>query len=87
MVRERRDEELDQWLHVAFHCVIPEIRLFVTKLSQDQTAVQSGLTLKWNYGIVEEPTNRLKFLKRSTYGRANFDLLRLGILHHHRKCA
>jgi transposase len=30
--------------------------------------------------------NRLKLIKRSMYGRANFDLLRLRVLHH-RKCA
>lgn len=86
MLRERRGEELDQWLHAAFHSGIPELRAFVSKLRQDQAAVQAGLTLKWNNGIVEGHVNRLKFLKRSMYGRANFDLLRLRVLHH-RKCA
>ena len=86
MLRERRGEELDQWLHAAFHSGIPEFRAFVSTLRQDQAAVQAGLPLKWNNGIVEGHVNRLKFLKRSMYGRANFDLLRLRVLHH-RKCA
>jgi transposase len=86
MLRERRGEELDQWLHAAFHAGIPELRAFVIKLRQDQAAVQAGLILKWNNGMVEGHVNRLKFLKRSMYGRANFDLLRLRVLHH-RKCA
>ncbi len=86
MLRDRRGEELDQWLHVAFHAGIPELRAFVRKLRQDQQAVQAGLVLKWNNGMVEGHVNRLKFLKRSMYGRANFDLLRLRVLHH-RKCA
>lgn len=86
MLRDRRGEELDQWLHTAFHAGIPELRAFVKKLRQDQQAVQAGLVLKWNNGMVEGHVNRLKFLKRSMYGRANFDLLRLRVLHH-RKCA
>jgi transposase len=75
MLRERRGEDLDQWLHAAFHAGIPELRAFVNKLRQDQQAVQAGLVLKWNNGVVEGHVNRLKFLKRSMYGRANFDLL------------
>lgn len=82
MLRERRGEDLDQWLHAAFHAGIPELRPFVNKLRQDQEAVQAGLILKWNNGVVEGHVNRLKFLKRSMYGRANFDLLRLRVLHH-----
>lgn len=82
MLRERRGEELDEWLHAAFHAGIPELRAFVNKMRQDQEAVQAGLVLKWNNGVVEGHVNRLKFLKRSMYGRANFDLLRLRVLHH-----
>ena len=82
MLRERRGEELDDWLHAAFHSGIPELRSFVNKLRQDQMAVQTGLVLKWNNGMVEGHVNRLKVLKRSMYGRANFDLLRLRVLHH-----
>src|SRR5260370_1086018 len=59
---------------------------FAQKLRQNQAAVQVGLTLQWNNGVVEGNVNRLKLIKRSMYGRANFDLLRLRVLHH-RKCA
>jgi transposase len=86
MLRERRGEDLDAWLQAAFHTGIPELRTCVNTLRQDQAAVQAGLVLKWNNGVVEGHVNRLKFLKRSMYGRANFDLLRLRVLHH-RKCA
>lgn len=86
MLRERRGEEPDERLHAAFHAGISELRTFVNKLRQDQEAVQAGLALKWNNEVVEGHVNRLKFLKRSMYGRANFDLLRLRVLHH-RKCA
>lgn len=82
MSRERRGEELDQWLRAAFHSGIPEWRAFVRKLRQDHAAVQTGLVLQANNGMVEGHINRLKFVKRSMYGRANFDLLRLRVLHH-----
>jgi transposase len=82
MLRERRGEELDAWLETAMHSGIPEWRAFVRKLRQDHAAVWAGLTLKWNNGPVEGHINRLKFVKRSMYGRANFALLRLRVLHH-----
>ena len=86
MVRHLRGEELKAWLQNALQSNIPEMIAFARKLRQDQAAVQVGLTLQWNNGVVEGNVNRLKLLKRSIYGRANFDLLRLRVLHH-RKCA
>lgn len=82
MARERHGEDLEHWMHSAFHSGIPELRSFVNKLRQDQAAVQAGFVLKRNNGVVEGHVNRLKFLKRSMYGRANFDLLRVRVLHH-----
>jgi transposase len=82
ILRERHGHELDQWLATAFHSGVPEWRTFVRKLRQDHAAVQAGLTLKWNNGPVEGHINRLKFVKRSMYGRADFDLLRFRVLHH-----
>jgi transposase len=36
MLRERRGENLYQWLQTAFHAGIPELRAFARKLRQDQ---------------------------------------------------
>jgi hypothetical protein len=85
MVRHLRGDELEQWVQNALQSNIPEMIAFAKKLRQDQAAVQVGLTLPWDNGVVEGNVNRLKLLKRSMYGRANFDLLRLRVLHH-RKC-
>ena len=81
MLRQRRGEELEQWLSAAFHADIPEFRPFVRKLRQDQMAVQAGLTLKWNNGPAEGQINRLKLLRPSRHGRANSELLRQRVLH------
>jgi hypothetical protein len=45
----------------------------------------AGLTLPWSNGPVEGQVNRLKLIKRSMYGRAKFDLLKLRVLHHDKK--
>jgi len=39
------------------------------------------LTLPWSNGPLEGNVNRLKLIKRSMYGRAEFDLLKLRVLH------
>ena len=36
--------------------------------------------MPWNSGVVGGNVNRLKMLKRQTYGRASFELLRKRVL-------
>jgi transposase len=45
-----------------------------------RAAVTNGLTLPWNSGAVEGTVFKLKAIKRSMFGRANFDLLRKRVL-------
>ncbi len=42
---------------------------------------EHGLTLPWSNGPLEGNINRLKLIKRSMYGRAEFDLLKLRVLY------
>lgn len=76
IVRERRGEELSQWLVDAQASAIREIGQFAVKLRQDEAAVRAGCTLAWSNGQTEGQVTRLKLLKRQMYGRAKFDLLR-----------
>jgi transposase len=48
----------------------------VAKRARDRSAVEAALTQPYRQGQTEEQINRLKALKRTMYGRANFDLLR-----------
>jgi transposase len=80
MVRERQAAALEGWLDRAVTSAIPEIGSFVAGLQRDQAAVQAALELPWSNGQVEGQINRLKLIKRSMYGRANFDLLRQRVL-------
>jgi transposase len=80
LLRHRSDEQplerLAQWESEATATGIPELVAFVAKLVQDQSAVEAALTQPYSQGQTEGQITRLKLLKRSMYGRANFDLLR-----------
>jgi len=81
MLRTLQGEQLESWMQTAQQSSIREMQNFVEKLRKDQQAVQAGLTLTWNNGVVEGHVNRLKCLKRMMYGRAHFDLLRQRVLY------
>jgi transposase len=58
-----------------------QVQNFAVSLRQDYAAARAALELPWSNGQTEGQVNRLKFIKRQMYGRANFDLLRLKVLH------
>ena len=58
----------------------PDLHSFVRSIKHDYDAVLNGLTMPWNSGVVEGNVNRLKMLKRQTFGRAAFPLLRKRVL-------
>ena len=81
LLRTLQGEQLEGWMQMAQQSNIREMQNFGEKLRKDQQAVQAGLTLTWNNGVVEGHVNRLKCLKRMMYGRAQFDLLRQRVLY------
>lgn len=81
MARERKGHGFDAWLTRATTSGITELDRFARGLTDDRAAVEAGLSLEWSNGQTEGQVNKLKLLKRSMYGRANFDLLRLRLLH------
>ena len=85
MARERRGEQLDAWLGAVQASHLEAFQPFVTGVQQDKDAVFAGLTLPWSNGPLEGNVNRLKLIKRSMYGRAEFDLLKLRVLHQSKK--
>jgi transposase len=80
MVRLRQGERLDAWLEEVNRSALPELQTFAAGIQRDKAAVQAGLTLPYSNGLLEGHINRLKLIKRSMYGRAKFDLLRLRVL-------
>jgi transposase len=82
MVRERTGEQLDAWRASVQASQLEAFESFVTGVQQDKDAVLAGLSLPWSNGPLEGNVNRLKLIKRSMYGRAEVDLLKLRVLHH-----
>src|SRR4029453_17531521 len=80
MARERTGEGFDAWLTRATTSGITELDRFARGLTGDRGGVEAALSLEWSNGQTEGQVNKLKLLKRSMYGRANFDLLRLRLL-------
>lgn len=85
MVRERTGEQLDAWLASTKASHLKAFDSFVVGVQQDKDAVFAGLTLPWSQGPLEGNINRLKLIKRSMYGRAKFDLLKLRVLYRRKK--
>ncbi len=72
--------DLNAWLAEAHACGVSAVETFAAGLEQDGATVRAALTEPWSSGQAEGQINRLKFLKRQSYGRAGFDLLRRRVL-------
>jgi transposase len=81
MVKQRQGDDFDPWLADAQASAVARLRTFAEGLLKDYAAVRAALEFEESNGQVEGQVNRLKVLKRIMYGRANFDLLRLRVLH------
>jgi transposase len=71
---------LDAWLAAADNSRLPQLQSYAAGIRRDHAAVQAGLTLPYSSGKVEGTVNKIKMLKRQTYGRAGFPLLRKRVL-------
>lgn len=76
MVRSHAAADLSAWLQAARRSRIPELVSFAGGILRDFSAVSAAFTLDHSQGQVEGQVNRLKLLKRQSYGRASLDLLR-----------
>ncbi|WP_345681011.1 ISL3 family transposase [Yinghuangia aomiensis] len=80
IVRERRGCELAAWTTRALADGPKPLQGFAAFLHNDWDAVVNGLTLQWSSGAVEGQVTRIKLIKRRSYGRASFALLRTFVL-------
>ena len=81
LVRERGKDNLVPWLAAVEESGVQALRRFGQGLRRDAAAVEAALSLEWSQGQVEGTVTKIKLIKRSMYGRCNFDLLRLRVLH------
>ncbi|WP_398660032.1 transposase [Streptomyces misionensis] len=76
MLIDRQGERLPDWLDAVRQDDLPSLHTLAAGIERDRDAVIAGLTLPWNFGVVEGHVNRIKMLKRQMFGRAGFRLLR-----------
>ena len=81
LMQNRCAGELKNWLAKAEKSKVSEMVSFVNGIKQDYQAVEAAFSSEWSNGQTEGQVNRLKFLKRQMYGRANFDLLKARVVH------
>ena len=75
---------LEKWKDAVRASGIPELIDFMEGLTDDAEAVVNGCTESWSNGMVEGFVNKVKWIKRSSYGQAGFPLLQRRVLLHPR---
>ncbi len=73
---------LEQWKAAVRASGIAELIAFVDGLADDAEAVVNGCSMTWSNGMVEGFINKVKWIKRSSYGQAGFPLLQRRVLLH-----
>jgi transposase len=81
MIRQRQADTFAPWLQACQASPSVELRNCAEWLRRDAAAVHAALQLPWSTGPVEGHINRLKLIKRSGYGRMQWDLLRQRVLY------
>jgi len=80
MLKERNAQRLDAWLRDCQQSGISDLVTFAQGLEKESSALHAAFTLPYSNGPVEGKINKLKYIKRSMYGRAGFPLLRQRVL-------
>ncbi len=83
LLRKREGHiRLEQWKATVRASGIAELIAFADGLADDAEAVANGCTMTWSNGMVEGFVNKVKWIKRSSYGQAGFPLLQRRVLLH-----
>ena len=78
---EKSTELLKQFTEKYSASGIKPIKSFASGLLIDYDAVKNSVTSDLSNGFVEGVNNKIKAIKRTMYGRAKIDLLRVKVLH------
>jgi transposase len=80
LLKERNAQPLDTWLLDCQMSGVSDLATFAQGLKKEGVALHAAFTLEWSNGPVEGKINKLKYIKRSMYGRSGFSLLRHKVL-------
>ncbi|HSH36460.1 transposase [Schnuerera sp.] len=73
---------LEKWLIKAKAFNILELDSFINGIKRDIDAVENSFNSIYSNGLLEGMVNKVKEIKRMSYGRCKFDLFRIKILNH-----
>ena len=59
MAKERKNEQLDEWINPAKESGVAQLKQFASGLQRDYEAVKAGISLEWSNGQVEGQITRL----------------------------
>jgi transposase len=80
MIRLQQADAFNRWLEAVEASGIADLQSFASELRRERKTVEAALSMPYSNGQTEGQINKLKLIKRSMYGRANFDLLRQRVL-------
>lgn len=80
MIKEHRAAGLDEWLEESSQNPLLDVQTFAEGIRREYEAIKAGLTLPWSQGPIEGHINKLKLIKRTSYGRGSLELLRQRVL-------
>ena len=80
MVKQRNTQSLSTWFQDCQRSGVSDLMTFAQGLENERSALSAALTLPYRNGPVEGKINKLKYIKRSMYGRSAFPLLRQKVL-------
>lgn len=75
--------ELIRWMKKYWHTKVPTLKTFIIGIKKDYKAVKNTIKYNITNGITEGFVNKLKAVKRSMYGRAGLELLRIKMIGQH----
>jgi transposase len=81
LLKKRLRTQFPKWLAQAERNKVSEPRSFAVGLRQEYAAVAAALGVSLEEWTCRGHVARLKTIKRQMYGRANFDLLQMRVLH------
>jgi transposase len=75
MLKKQQGERVEGWIGACCTCGISELEGFAFGLQRELPAMVAACSLPYSNGPTEGMINRLKYIKRSMYGRGSFALL------------
>lgn len=81
LFQECNNSNLEDWIAKAKRLQIQELDSYTNGICKDIDAVKNSMISRYTNGLLEGIINKIKVVKRISYGRCNFSLLRTKILY------